>query len=1364
MFSSFFKQNRDYAHTLKMCVACIVLFFCALPTIASEENSIFINYSRAEGLNHKFIYNIIRDKDGFIWIASSSGLSRFDSYTFENYINSTHDSNFLEGTAIYGIAEGKENRIWLSTDAGLGFFDKTKENFSYIENSLLKNNVFRKDICVDEEGCVWLYNQDLKFVVYDPDKDSVVRHIPDFSGWGVDTSFYVSHFVVANGAIWMSSNQGVAMYDYVHKKFSFICKDKHTHCHNVRRVDKNTITVTYMFEGIYVIDIEKKTSYFVKKSYIDEKIGIKTSFFDAVLEADSTLWISVSPGMVSIKNNDIVYYSNSSLQNYFNGDVVSCLYRDVDNNLWIGSYGDGIFLKKKNNSKFNFTTRLYKGDIKKTYISGFTVFGDGSLLYRDSKGIFACPNYKTMKIDGAEMIVNFVSSFLFPLDERYALISSADTIFEYDSRNKTVTRSFVCLAPSSVYKDSSGIIWIGAWHGFLYGYDRNGKKKYEIPLNTRYPVTVICGDKDGSLWLGTNGIGVVHISKQTLGHPVLEYYNKNGKGKNFINTNIINCLFIDASDNLWIGSNGAGLLKRDPVSGNFEVFTTRDGLKSNIIESISSDNDGNIWFASVVLSKYNTEKRVFTHYSNFEGLSSGFVSRACQKTFSGDLVFANTTGMFVFNPKEISETEYTSVPLLTNLKIRGATVYAGDSIDGFVFNSNSITYSDYLELPYSLNTFTIEFASIHFQESQTINYEYMLEGVDDSWILADTRTRTASYSGLQPGEYDFKVRASFGEGKWSVERILPIEIIPPWWKTWWFRFFSVLFGSLAISIFIFMRFRAIKQQSLFLDKKVKERTEELSLANNQLHRQNEQLKEHQLVIEMRNLDLNEAVQAKNELIKVISHDFRNPLSGIIGMAELLKNENSTVKSEKSALFADVILTSANTLVSQMTNVLDWAQSLNKNLVASPIEINLEVLLDDAISLVDENARQKNIIISKQLDYSTNALVDPRMISTVFRNLLSNAIKFTNAGGSILVRIQEFDKVLDIVIIDTGIGIPPDILDKLFVPNNIVKSSYGTENEKGTGIGLQVCKSFIEKNSGTIRIASQVGSGTQITVTLPKGQNPAVKKIQPVKTDVQNASEQVLTDEKTLVLVIDDNIEIREIVQNIFDQNITVLKAEDGNEGLYIAQNMLPDIIICDINLPGKSGIEICNILKKNELTCHIPILLITSEQGENIENKGFESGANDFIQKPFNPFALKQKVISILEYRNHILDSIKKSIEGEKQENMPLDYDSKMIRKVIDLIENNISDSELNTETVADKIGVSRSQMWRIFKNTTGKSMGDYIREIRMKKAAEMLKTGKFRISEVAYEVGYADAKNFTRNFQKEFGMTPSQYIESSQK
>jgi len=1340
------------------------LFFFTLVLFSSENNYSFINYSKSDGLVHRTVNCMMQDHDGFMWIGTSNGISRFDGYNFRNYTHDNKKSLSLNGTGIYEIIEGKDNKIWISSDAGLEYFNKETETFHLSNIPEISNLKFEKNVHFDNEGLIWLYNQNLNFIAIDPKNNIVKYRINKIPGINISS---VYQFIVQKDKIWIACNDGIVVFDYKKKKLTFIERKKLKHCFSIQESGKNTLVMSFMYDGVFIINTNQLAGKWIDKKVLDKQIGVKTPIFDATMGADSSIWIGLAPGIINVKKEGITYYNEYSQENAFNGDLVSCVYRDAENNIFFGTYQNGIYIKKKNTNFFKQATRLFKEENRKTEITHFGVFDNGSLLYSNNKSVFYCKNYKNLTPGCAQLIYKESSSSIYPLDGRFCLISTSDTVYKFDSYTQKRTRLLYTLPVSFACQDKEGMIWVGSWIGIIRGFDTKTNTEYTLYIDTvkkrNIPVTSLFFDNDNSLWVGTAGFGLLHIINPKAKHPIYEQYKANNIEKNSINSNIIQYLSPDNSNNLWIATNGGGVSKFNKKTRIFENFTTQNGLKSNNIEALIVDKSGNIWISSDVLTKYDTKNKIFTHYSEFDGVGEDFVWRLARITSDSILLFANNTGILIFDPSKLPIQERVSTPILTGLRIRGLSMIVGDTIDGEVPYMKNITYSHSLELPYSFNSFAIEFASIEIQESKNIIYEYKLEGNDANWISVDTRSQLASYSGLQPGTYVFKVRASIGSSGWSNIRTLNIEIIPPWWMAWWFRVGMTVLILLIISLIIGYRFRIIKQQNQNLEEKVLERTEELITANDQLYKQNEKLKERQIVIEMRNLDLNEALHAKDELIKVVSHDFKNPLSVIIGMAGILKSDSTESKLKDIKQLGEKILTSATSLLNQMTTVLDWAQSINEDHECNPIEINIELLIDDALSLVNENAKQKKISITKQLDYTTNAFIDPRMINTVFRNVLSNAIKFTNIGGSIHIMIQELDNSIAVAFIDTGNGIKEDMLNDLFKPNVTIKSSSGTANEKGTGIGLKLCKTFIDKNSGEIHVKSQEGKGSTVTVTLPKGKTDVLSKSQINVTSLQTPVIQQEIRENATILIIDDNIEIREIVHSVFE-DYTVIKAEDGNEGLYIAQNIIPDIIICDINLPGKNGFEICRVLKSNDITCQIPLLLITSHSGNDIELNSFESGANDFIEKPFNPFSLKQKVVSLLDYRRHVRTEIQKSFETNQLANLPIDYESKTIRKVIDYINENISDPDLDTETVVEKIGISRSQLWRIFKNTTGKSLGDYIREIRMNKAAGMLRTGKYRVSEVAAQVGFFDAKNFARNFMKEYGLTPSQYIDSAKK
>lgn len=1341
----------------------LAVIICFITTVSIAEipgNTDYIvrNFSVNQGLAHKTVICMMQDKDGFVWIGTTNGLSRFDGYSFKNYFHSNTDSTSMNGIGVWAIAEGLDGKIWISTNEGLEYFDKEKEVFGLVQIPNSNQVNFSKNISVDKQGYVWVYSPLTDFIAINPKDNSIA-----VSGLSIPKVFFdnkdivIYAFTVIDDVIWVASSGGVFKYFYKSGDIEFIHKASLNHCFSLHVVDETTLLFTFLFDGIYKVNTKTSTGTWMSKKLIINEPENESAFYVSTYTKDSTYWIGTTKGVV------VVDKQLSEMRfRFLEHDIISYILRDKENNILLGTYNKGFFLIKENNKQFRTIMQDRSEKPEQAVVNNLQVFSNGSVLYTNNAGFYYISNFLQPK--KIEKISNASMSSIYHLNSTRCFANNVDTLFEFDTYTKKMSKKIVSSATNCAYLASNKILWLGTWHGLIYGYDENNKRKYSISIdkNTGSSIYQILGDDDGSLWVATYGSGLVHIEHPTSTHPIITKYMYI-RGKNSISSNIVHSIYRNSGDSLlWIGTCGGGLNVFNTKTKKFIVYTIAEGLKTNVVESLISDNEGNIWIGTNVLTKFDVQKKTFTHFTESDGINGVFIINAVAKAPNGYLLFGTSKGVLVVNPKSLLQDKKYNKPYITDFKIRGVSVQVGQTLDDKKPYTSSITYSKSIEIPYEFNSFSFEFASIHIGESNNIVYEYMLQGLDKTWIPAEKSIRIASYSALQPGTYVFKVRAGNGNGLWSDVREVTIEIVPPFWKTWWFRI--LVFMSLCAIGFsiIYYRFRIIKQQSSVLDAKVKERTKELLVANKNLYSRNEQLKQNQIVIEMRNADLNEALQAKDELIKILGHDFKNPLTGILGLADLLKTEKIQTNQKKVKKFAELIHASASSLLSQMLTVVEWAQSLNTNLTAHPIDINIETLVDDAISLVKESAMQKQIYISKQVDFEYNAFVDPRMIGTVFRNILTNAIKFSHVGGSVLIIIQELDTTIDIVFIDTGIGMNEQYAQQVFVGDTSI-SRLGTSNERGSGIGLHVCKTFVEKNCGSISVMSEEHKGAIFTVSLPKAETLVIKT-QLISADNSIENTDVERKESNTILIIDDSIEIREMIEGLFDANNTVIKAEDGKEGLYIAQHVVPDIILCDIILPSIHGYEICQTLKTDDVTKHIPIILISSQIGLDIETKSFESGANDFIQKPFNSYVLQQKVLALLELKKQMFDKMSVEHEMDKKLQLPLDYDNKIILKVLEFIEQNLNDTELDTETVSTAIGVSRTQLWRIFKKTTGKTLGDYIRDLRLEKAAEMLKTGKYRISEVAFEVGYSDAKYFTKNFQKKYGVSPTQFAADHQK
>ncbi|HPH16194.1 MAG TPA: two-component regulator propeller domain-containing protein, partial [Bacteroidales bacterium] len=658
-------------------------------------------------------------------------------------------------------------------------------------------------------------------------------------------------------------------------------------------VDETTLLFTFLFEGIYKVNTKTNTGTWMSKQIILNDPQHEASFYVSTYTKDSTYWIGTTKGVL------VVDKKLSKVQfKFLEHDIISFILRDRENNILIGTYNKGIFLIKENNKQFRTISNSEHTTDELAVVNSVQVFSNKSLLYTNNAGFYYMPDYS--KSDVVSKIKYASMSSIFNKNSVSCFANNVDTLFEFNSLTRQMIKKIVSPATNCSYVDNNGILWLGTWHGVLYGYNSKNILQYtvRVDVHKESSIYMILGDSDGSLWLATFGSGLIHVANPTSKKPNITKYVYT-KGKNTISSNVIHCLYRNPGDSIiWIGTCGGGLNAFNTKSKHVDVYTIAHGLKSNVVESIISDNNGNIWLGSNVLTKFDIRNKTFTHYTESDGINGVFIVKAAVKSQDGFLFFGTSKGILVVNPLSMQVPKKYAMPYITDFKIRGVSVQVGQTLDDKKLYTSSITYSKSIEIPYEFNSFSFEFASIHIGESNNIVYEYMLQGLDKTWIPAEKSIRIASYSALQPGTYVFKVRAGNGNGLWSEVREVTIEIVPPFWKTWWFRFIAIITILTIVYSIIYYRFSIIKKQSLVLDTKVKERTKELLVANKNLYSRNEKLKQNQILMEMRNADLNEALQAKDELIKILGHDFKNPLTGILGLADLLKTEKIQANQKK----------------------------------------------------------------------------------------------------------------------------------------------------------------------------------------------------------------------------------------------------------------------------------------------------------------------------------------------------------------------------------------------------------------------------------------------------------------------------------
>jgi len=1328
----------------------ILLFVCNITLKAAEYN--FQNYSTSNGLSHTMVNCIIQDKLGFIWIATSDGLNRFDGYSFKKYYSKKNDSFSLDNNNINFIVEGVNGKIWIASGDGFYYLTQNTESFRKVHFNNGENNRLAEQLCVDDSGTVWGVSNNEMLIKINATTNLEGEYIKLDSLLKIDVPLFNKRIIYADNYIWVLSNIGIIKINPKNQSSEIIQSNiQFTSPRAIKKGKNGELLIVDWEMGVYSLNISTSAIIPMFNKEIANLKKNNIGITDAQWR-NGTLWVSAFPGLYSINESGETQIFNTA--NGYNQDYDKMVFFtsmfDRDGNLWLGSQDKGVYIVSKKKNVFKHY--LISLNNKKGLPASKFIVANNEILTCNVYGTFYKQGNNSFK-----QISQGVGIAVAAYNENEYIIFEKTQILVFNKKTFKTSIIYKTTDIQNGIVDSRGILWFTHWERGVEGYNPSTKEHYHIdvaPENKSVNV-VFCmlEDTDGSLWLGTFGAGLQHVINPTNKKPTIKKYVQS-KTENSLSNNFVTTLYKDSNEFVWIGTNGGGLNKFNIADETFVAYTTEDGLPGNVIQSILSDALGNIWFSTNVITKFDVQNSIFTHYDKGEGVTTEYFTLCAQKTSDGLLYFGDNNGIIYFNPEQLSTKNIVSTPLLTGVRLFGKTIEVREQVKETIPFKKSITYTDSILFPYNFNSFSFEFASINFNNNENIEYSYMLKGVDDDWVYVPSNERLAVYSGLPHGEYVFLVRASNDQKNWSEPHIVYITISPPWWKTIWFK---ILLTIVTVSL-VFFYIQSLRKRNKSLERIVQKRTIELRQTN-------ERLQNDQVVIEMKNKQLIETIESREKLMFTIAHDFKNPLTGILGASQLLETESKKLGVDIITKFTKSITISAKSLVNQMVSLLDWIQSEDENLKANPVDINVEILVTDAISLVQAVADKKNINIELFNNSKMNALVDLRMGSMIFRNILSNAIKYTPNGGSICVLIKELDQNIDISFSDNGIGMKPELIEKINNNDEEIESTLGTENEIGTGFGLKMIKKIIEKNNGKLSITSAERQGSVFFVSLPKGVKniPQIEVYDNIYVE-RTETEKIVNDSKKTILVIDDDEQTLHTIKALLENMYDVILANSGYIGLSISTKQIPDLIICDINIGDISGIDLCSQIKKNKKTIHIPVIMVSSYQKNSIKDDAFNAGANDYIEKPFNTFHLMKKVESIFILKERINEKVKNEIASEVFPDMEDSYESDFVKKVNDFINENLKTENLNTNIVAKKLGVNRTQLWRVYKKETGLTLGDFIKEKKIQKATAMLLTEKYRIAEIADEVGFADARYFSKWFAKERGMTPTKFVEKMKK
>jgi len=1166
--------------------------------------------------------------------------------------------------------------------------------------------------------------------------------------------------------------------------------------------------------------------------------GIESTASYSLNDKEENIWVVQNNGILQLfdyKTQDFVQFRHepsnpaSIASDIFSDGISGKISLDVSGNYWLPTQGNGLVYFSLKKTKFPVIKNL---PYNHNSLSSNGIWG----IFEDDKGLLWV-GAKNTGLNIVNMSTGLVfqylsnskpylkgfdicTDFLQISDEEFWIGSIPLRRFQFDRETKTLkllnefkhfikdSTSLSGWVVTDMLKDRTGRIWVATFdglnlyqkpdrdhpNGFFTHYLKNENKPNSIANDQ---VWHLMEDDQGRLWISTaDGLSCMNAERT----KTISYFNNPPERLSLSSSNV-KYTMQDSKGRIWIATEGAGLIRFIEKENRFVEYNKSTGFPSNNIFAVFEDKSGNFWMSSTDgIIRFTPETNLVQTFTADDGLQSKqFVAGAFfLNPATGKMLFGGDNGINHFYPDSIKLSTFVPNIVFESLKIFNVEIEVKKEYNGDVFLTRAISNTDKIILSYKQNLFSIEFAAMDFSAAKNIRYAYMLEGANEDWVETDAENKTLNYTNLAPGDYKLKVRSTNADGVWCDNtKTLAIIITPPWWNSLLFKIFFL--AALATGIILFLRIRInyLKNLNIELERKVEKRTIELQNANSLLEEknekilyQNEQIKANQEEIIAQSEHLHHVDQQKLQFLTNISHEFRTPLSLILGPTEKLIEQESTLTATKKVSLLKMIQRNSLRMLRLVNQVLDMskvdADEMTVQITIGDIIRHIEPIFDSFMLIAERKSIKYSF--SKNRD-SVITSFDADKVEKIIYNLLSNAFKFTDPGGRIRVSVEvvpgngQNSAAGEIVfkVDDNGIGIPEDQIRHIFERFYQVKSNVA----KGTGLGLALTRDLVSLLKGTIRVDSAENKGTCFTVTLPlTSENLNIREIvggtyqskvdqlnmallQAVEQedDIPGQSLNKDVDKKSklpILLIVEDHYDMRKFLADELSAEYQIIEASDGAKGIEMALESIPDVIISDLMMPFVDGFGLINTLKKDRHTSHIPIILLTAKVNEESRSEGYETGADSYISKPFQMPVLMARIKNLLQVRKTLRQRFSNEISIEPKDIVFSSADEHLLNKAIGIIEENSKDDDFNVEKLALALGIHRVQLSRKFLALTNENISDFIRITRLKKAAKLLLSRKYSISEVCYQVGFKDPAHFTRVFSKQFSITPSKYIGES--
>lgn len=1060
-----------------------------------------------------------------MWFSTDDGLNKYDGYQFTLYRSTRTEENESQNIQFFTMVEDAYGRLWVGTSAGVYLYDRSNDRIlpfsSYLGIDFSNTPIAAGSIqsmFIDSHENLWVgaFNGLSRINISNPETGAIRKEDINYYTDTQTDSLRLSAISVLSfyednqHQIWMSTNSNqIDCYNYErntisHHKIDLLGVDESSRNNKKIYADSNG-DFWISTEGIGLIHWERKKQKFTQfKTLSKDQNAVDIHYIRSMLiDKRNRIWIGTDGNGLVVydkKTNEISHYSkNIEDQSNISSNAIYSIFEDPSGIVWVGTYLTG--LNKFVSDKLNFGT-IYSLPYSQTGLSHNLVTGfcedkngkiwistDGGGLNLFDRKTRQFKHYKNNPNDPSSISVN-ANMTLFCDEENAIWVGSFNGglnkfnqktgKFEHYWHNPKDTTTISSNHTWGFAKDKWNNMWIASLDSGL-NLMKPGTKSFirytnvvGRNLNPYQPCsnspTQLYIDRTNYFWIATErGLDMIDLNQVDFSAPkpklLFKHYYPT-QDKNSLSNYRVSCVNEDRSGNLWIGTKGGGLNKLDIKTQTFTHYTEENGLPHNIVNGILFDKDDNLWISTDNgLSHFNVKTQKFTNYDASDGLQSNvFIKTSYYKTSDGMFFFGGINGFNAFFPENISSKVSNYNPVITDFKLFSQRVVAGKKINDRILLPEPIFDMNELKLAYDENSLTFEFSALDYSNPEKIYYSYKLEGFDKEWQVTDAQMRQAKYTNLSHGAYTLIIKASTNEDVWpETGTSIKIVISPPWWKTWWFNIIIVILAGTFLFAIYSARVARLQKQKRILESKVEEKTRLLRVANK---------------------ELSESNVMKDKFLSIIAHDLINPFSTILGFSDLLLNNYKDLDEETRIETIKTINDSSNNLFELLGTLLQWSRSERGLLEYKPEKIDLSICIQKITSLLSVSAQTKKINIElKVSEKCVQVKSDIQLLNTILRNLISNAIKFTPEGGQITIATECLNDFIEVSVIDNGVGIANDKLENLF-RIDVQHSTPGTNNEKGTGLGLVLVKEFVSKQQGTLKIQSTPGKGSTFSFTIP----------------------------------------------------------------------------------------------------------------------------------------------------------------------------------------------------------------------------------------------------------------------------------------